>query len=323
MYEWRRLIQQITDTIDEGIRKGDDEALTLRGLAQKLGYSEFYMTRKFREVTGMSLRAYLTSRKMAFALIEVRDTDRSLLDIAVDYGFSSNEAFARAFRAQYAMSPSAYRRRPLPVALRVKMNPGNRYALGMKEIGMTYSDGKINVYFTTLPAHKFLHVRNDHSDGYWDFWAKQAERPGQDCDTVCGLLDSIPGKLDDMGDNDISSGSGHIMGFINDPAADRFDGWPVNRAECYGARLPADYDGPKPENMLLADVPEAEYLVFEHGPFDYEQENCTVECRIAEAQAAFSYAGTGYEFDPAPGRMMYFYHDPARCWKELWPVRRA
>ena len=32
------------------------------------------------------------------------------------------------------------------------------------------------------------------SIGYWDFWQKQSRIPGQDCETVCGLLDSIKGK---------------------------------------------------------------------------------------------------------------------------------
>lgn len=31
--------------------------------------------------------------------------------------------------------------------------------------------------------------------------------------------------------------------------------------------------------MMMADIPEAEYLVFEHGPFDYEQENRSVNVR--------------------------------------------
>ena len=35
---WRKLIQEIVDEIDECIRRRDGEALTLRSLAQKLGY---------------------------------------------------------------------------------------------------------------------------------------------------------------------------------------------------------------------------------------------------------------------------------------------
>ena len=38
------------------------------------------------------------------------------------------------------------------------------------------------VYFVTIPEHKFLHIRNYESIGYWDFWQKQSQIPGQDCD---------------------------------------------------------------------------------------------------------------------------------------------
>ena len=41
---------------------------------------------------------------------------------------------------------------------------------------------------------------------------------GQDyCDKICGLLDSISGKLDDEGSGEINSGGGQIMAYINDP----------------------------------------------------------------------------------------------------------
>lgn len=43
---------------------------------------------------------------------------------------------------------------------------------------MKESNGSIQVYFVTIPAHKFLHIRNYESIGYWDFWQKQAAIPG-------------------------------------------------------------------------------------------------------------------------------------------------
>ena len=104
MYQWQRQIQTIVDTIDRGIQAGEEEFLTLGALAQSLGYSEFYTTRKFKEISGMSFRDYLRRRKLAFALKEVRDSDRSLLDIGVAYGFSSQEAFTRAFKGAYGVN---------------------------------------------------------------------------------------------------------------------------------------------------------------------------------------------------------------------------
>lgn len=72
----------------------------------------------------------------------------------------------------------------------------------------------------------------------------------------------------------------------------------------------------------MIDVPEAEYIVFEHGPFDYEQENRSLEAKMEKAMAAFDFAGTGYCFDTSPGRIIYVYHDPERLWKYIRPVRK-
>ncbi|MBQ2708360.1 MAG: helix-turn-helix transcriptional regulator [Clostridia bacterium] len=321
MSEWHRTIQSMVDETDHCIREKQSDDLTLRSLAAKLGYSEYHLSRKFREISGMTFRAYLCARRLAFALRELRDTPRGILEIALDYGFSSHEAFTRAFREAYGVTPSEWRANPHPVALRTLIRPLDCYLMGSG--GCKHmAKGSVKTYFVTIPAHKFLHIKNYESIGYWDFWQKQAAIPGQDCETICGLLDSIPGKLDDLGGTENDSGAGQIMAFINEPAG-RICSWGIPLAECYGARLPADYAGAVPAQMLLIDVPEGEYLVFEHGPFDYETENGDVERKIEAAMQAFDYEASGYRLDLTPGRIFYFYHDCARFWKYIRPVVRA
>lgn len=321
MIEWYKNIQMIVDEVDECIKKQDDEALTLTHLAEKLGYSEFYVSRKFREISGMQFRDYLRYRRLAFALKKVRDTDEGLLDIAVQYGFSSHEAFTHAFKEAYGISPSEYRQNPIPVVLRTILRPFDCYLLGIGGIGMTQQVEGVKTYFVTIPAHKFLHIRNYESIGYWDFWQKQSQIPGQDCETICGLLDSIKGKLDDEGGSEANSGSGQVMAFINEPEG-RICSWGIPLAEAYGVRLPADYEGPIPEQMMLMDVPETEYIVFEHGPFDFKTENEMVGQKIEKAMKEFDYSSSGYELDLSQGRVFYFYHDCARFFKYVRPVRK-
>lgn len=321
MYEWQRQIQTIVDEIDRCIKNYNDEALTLCFLSRRLGYSEFYTTRKFKEISGIPFRDYLRLRKLAFALKEVRDSGKSILDIAFDYGFSSHEAFTRAFKRTYGVTPSEYRKRPKPVVLRTKITPFDRYFFGLGEIGMKKSEDDIKIYFVTIPAHKYLHIKNYESNGYWDFWQKQNLIPGQDYETICGLLDSIKGKLDDDGGSEPNSGSGQIMAYINDPDG-RLCDWGFLRTESHGVRLPADYTGEVPPQMQLMDVPEAEYVVFEHGPFDYEQENRSVEEKIEKAMAEFDFEGTGYRYDLTPGRIIYFYFNPEKHFKYIRPLRK-
>lgn len=321
MYEWQQQIQIIIDEIDKCIKNYNGEVLTLRFLSRKLGYSEFYTTKKFKEISGIQFRDYLRNRKLAFALKEVRDSDKSLLDIAFDYGFSSHEAFTRAFKGTYGVTPSEYRKNPKPVVLRTKITPFDRYFLGLGEIGMIKSTDGVKIYFATIPAHKFLYIKNNESNGYWDFWRKQSLIPGQDHETICGLLDSIKGKLDDDGGSEANCGSGQIMAYMNDSDG-RLCDWGILRTECWGVRLPFDYKGELPPQMFMVDIPEAEYIIFEHGPFNYEQENCSVEEKIEMAMATFDYTGNGYCLDITPGRIMYFYYDPEQYFKYIRPVKK-
>ena len=322
MCNWQQTVQILVDEIDFCIKNKLDEGLTLKNLASKFGYSEYHLSRKFKEISGMLFRDYLRYRKLAFALKRLRDTDESILAIGLDYGFSSNEAFTRAFKEAYGMTPTDYRRHPIPVVLRTILRPFDCYLMGIGGTGMAISSGEIKTYFVTIPAHKFLHIKNYESIGYWDFWQKQSLIPGQDCETICGLLESIPVKLDDLGGSEENSGSGQVMGFMNEPDG-RICSWGIPLAECYGVRLPADYDGEVPSQMLLCDVEEGEYLVFEHGPFDYEKENCAVEAKMEEAMKNFDYTASGYCLDTTPGRIFYFYHDCERYWKYIRPVRKA
>ena len=56
------------------------------------------------------------------------------------------------------------------------------------------------------------------------------------------------------------------------------------------------------------EVPEGDYLVFEHGPFDLQTENSLVEAKIERAMRDFDYEAAGCCLDTAPGRVFYFVH---------------
>ncbi len=313
MNEWRREIVIVVEAIDQHIQRRDDEALTLSALSGRLGYSPYHTTRKFRELAGMPLREYLRLRRLAYALIDLRDGNARILDIAVDYGFSSQEAFTRAFRRTYGITPGAYRARPVPMVLHTKILPFDRYCMGKGEIGMLHTTEQVKVYFISMPAHSFLHIKNYQSDGYWDFWQKQDAVPGQDCDTICALMDGIHGKLD--GEDGVKGEySGQIMAHITEA-----DG---RTPEAYGIRMPAEYAGTVPAPLLRIDVPAAEYVVFEHGPFDYESESEGVGEKLQRAIDSFDFSGAEFELDDTPGRMSYFFFDPAKFEKRVRPVRR-
>ncbi len=170
----------------------------------------------------------------------------------------------------------------------------------------------ISTHLATIPAHKFLHIQNRESNGYWDFWQKQSLIPGGDQATITALLAGIDGVLDD---------GAQVMAYINDPDG-RLCDWGFKRTECWGVRVAAEYSGEVPPPLRVHDVPDGEYLVFEHGPFDAVTENGVVEEAIETAMAGFNFDSTDFRLDFSPGRVMYFQYEPERFWKYVRPVRK-
>ena len=91
-------------------------------------------------------------------------------------------------------------------------------------------------------------------------------------------------------------------------------------AEAYGVRLPVNFNGVIPENMLLIDIPEMEYVVFEHGPFNFEEECESVGEKLEEAINSFDLSKTEYKSDSSKGRIGYFYFVPESFEKRIQPV---
>ncbi|MCC5804834.1 MAG: GyrI-like domain-containing protein [Opitutales bacterium] len=74
--------------------------------------SVWYFQRIFAAITGEPVGAYIRRRRLTEAARELRrERGRRVLDIALDYGFDSHEAFTRAFASLAGMPPSAFRRR--------------------------------------------------------------------------------------------------------------------------------------------------------------------------------------------------------------------
>lgn len=83
---------------------------TLTEMSNHVGYSPFYCSAKFRENVGITFKQYISKRRLSLAAIEVRNTQNRFLDIAFKYGFSSQEAFTRAFVDAYGCTPKQYRK---------------------------------------------------------------------------------------------------------------------------------------------------------------------------------------------------------------------
>ena len=129
MYEWNEMVQRMVDWLEENLT---EHSLLLK-MSEHLGYSPYYCSRQFNQLTGMTLRDYVRTRRISRAALELRDTNQRILDIAVKYGFSSQEAFTRAFYKAFQMTPAAYQKDPRPIPLAIRQEVFSPYHYGIKE----------------------------------------------------------------------------------------------------------------------------------------------------------------------------------------------
>jgi AraC family transcriptional regulator len=83
--------------------------ISLEAIANMVGVSRFYMTRAFTAVTGHSIMQYVRARRLTQAAHALADGAPDILVVALDAGYGSHEAFTRAFRDQFGLTPEAIR----------------------------------------------------------------------------------------------------------------------------------------------------------------------------------------------------------------------
>lgn len=116
--------------------------ISLDEVAQIAGVSPFYLTRAFGDMTGVSLMRYVRGRRLTEAARALANGAGDILTVAIGAGYGSHEAFTRAFRDQFGLTPEAMRRQghlgSITLVEPIKMNQA------------------VN---TTLPAVRFEHGR--------------------------------------------------------------------------------------------------------------------------------------------------------------------
>ncbi|MFJ8437182.1 AraC family transcriptional regulator [Kitasatospora sp. NPDC094019] len=83
---------------------------TVESLGSRAGLSRAAFARRFTAVVGEPPLSYLTTWRMATAARKLRETGDSLSDVAENAGYTSEFAFARAFKRHFGVPPGAYRR---------------------------------------------------------------------------------------------------------------------------------------------------------------------------------------------------------------------
>jgi AraC family transcriptional regulator len=83
--------------------------ITLEEIATTVGVSRFHMTRAFGTATGHSIMRYVRGRRLTEAAKALSRGAPDILSVALDAGYGSHEAFTRAFREEFGVTPETIR----------------------------------------------------------------------------------------------------------------------------------------------------------------------------------------------------------------------
>lgn len=86
-----------------------EDDLSLTALSLKAGVSPFHLQRRFKAAIGETPKIYTSRLRLERAAFRLLVHDSTILDIALECGFQTPEAFLRAFRRQFGHTPSKYR----------------------------------------------------------------------------------------------------------------------------------------------------------------------------------------------------------------------
>lgn len=95
------LLEHITDKVLS--RQG--KAVTVNELAKELSYTRSHLSKKFKEITGENLKAYIDQLRIQKAEELLRYREQTISEIAADLGFSDIFAFSKFFKRHTGVSP--------------------------------------------------------------------------------------------------------------------------------------------------------------------------------------------------------------------------
>lgn len=84
-------------------------------LSKISGCSQWYLQRMFISITDVSISEYIRRRRLTLAAFDLQNTDISVLDAALKYGYQSADAFGRAFKSLHGVTPSKARAQGVPL----------------------------------------------------------------------------------------------------------------------------------------------------------------------------------------------------------------
>ncbi|PNS39277.1 hypothetical protein RJ60_09295 [Mesotoga sp. B105.6.4] len=162
-------VNSVIDYIEESL----SAQVALSDLCAETFYSPVHLQRIFLHTVGETIRQYLKGRRLSEAADRLATTSMPILEIALQFGYDSQESFTRAFRSKYFITPGKYRRLGLHFAVTQKKRLHRRDILSLE--GGIRMEPKI-VYKEAFKVVGLKYWGNDPANNCPKFWRDFMER---------------------------------------------------------------------------------------------------------------------------------------------------
>lgn len=185
-------VSVLTEALDDHTLSGDD-------LAARVHLSRFHLDRVVAAIAGeppATLRRRVLLERAAYRL---DTTDRSVLDVAVEAGYASHEAFTRAFARAYGVAPKEWRRHPTSVRLPAP-NDVHFHPPGWLQLPARSKEGDMELVMTMFDHHvwavgKMIDLAGDLNDEQLDAPIVLSVEGVDDDPTIRSLLSRLVGQM--------------------------------------------------------------------------------------------------------------------------------
>lgn len=175
--EWINMLQKAVCYTEEHLL----EDIRFEDVAKAVNVSPYEFHRAFSFITGMTLNTYVRNRRLSLAGQELLGTDLKIIDIAMKYGFETQDGFTKAFTRFHGIAPKYARSAGAQLVL-----------FGPLTLRVSFEGGKrIDYRIEKRDRQKFAAIVRDfpieiiHEDGNHDisdFW--------EEC-YACGRIDAL------------------------------------------------------------------------------------------------------------------------------------
>jgi AraC family transcriptional regulator len=165
--EYENRVNRVMDYVGEHLA----EDLSLDTLAQVAAFSPFHFHRVFKSVTGENLNEFVQRLRLEWAATALTARPQAeVLEIALECGFQSQSAFARAFKDRFGSSATEWRGGAAIAWGKIRMadrkreqtegKPGEEAACASEHGASSEEEETMKVTVKTLPDHHLAYMRN-------------------------------------------------------------------------------------------------------------------------------------------------------------------